>query len=73
MHARTKEIEPKNKFKPFTIEIDVTNIDELRYLWNAFNASVTEVNESGLKSFDVDNITGKHFLWQKLDEKLNEI
>ena len=46
MKARIKKIETLKEFKPFTLEIDVHNVDEAGVLWHLFNISIYELAES---------------------------
>jgi hypothetical protein len=48
MNARIKDKPEPDNFKPFTLEIDVDTLDDLKYIYMLFNAPVDViVQESG--------------------------
>jgi len=71
MDARIKE-DQENKFKPFTLEIDVKSFDELNYLCAALNTPPRAVEQRDY-SFDPKNIVSQYKVWDILDDKLTEL
>ena len=69
MKARIKEIEVKPTFKPFTLEIDIETIDELKYFLTIINPPISEALERTSKFFNPDKIYNKHATWTKLNEQ----
>lgn len=74
MEARIKENQAKPAFKPFTLEIDINTLNELKVLWAYLSIDDVVVERY---TVDIGKLEHTHEIsmipWVALDEKLKEL